>query len=150
VTRFTLHSARWILTTTQAAQAHQTATHVEHTTHREDDGTTCFDNFPKLYKVFFCFLVLVSSPVLVLLSHGWAFINGYMELRHCRPCWRYFEAFESGVRSRLRSDEMGYALVDFFLLLTFSRYAVNEDMRMRGYEIWDVGEDVYESIWIWN
>jgi hypothetical protein len=21
---------------------------------------------------------------------------------------------------------------------------------MRGYEIWDVGEDVYESIWIWN
>jgi hypothetical protein len=73
-----------------------------------------------------------------------------MELRHCRPCWRYFEAFESGVRSRLRSDEMCYALVDIFLLLTFSTYAVNEDMRMRGYEIWDVGEDVYEWTWIWN
>jgi hypothetical protein len=44
-----------------------------------------------------------------------------MELRHCRPCWRYFEAFESGVRSRLRRDEMGYALVDFFYCLLFRR-----------------------------
>ena len=48
-------------------------------------------------------------------------------------------------RSRLRSDECVYVLLvfDFF---TFPTYAINEDMRMRGYEIWDgdAGEDVYE------
>ena len=71
------------------------------------------------------------------------FITGYMGLRQSQPYWRYL-----GVSSDLAHDcEATNVLCPFgFSTFTFPTYAINEDMRMRGYEIWngDAGEDVYE------
>jgi len=55
-----------------------------------------------------------------------------------------------GVRSRLQSDD--YVMFWFwFTFLTLSTYAINEEMRMRGYETRD-GRKMYMKAmeWKWN
>jgi len=132
-----------VLTTTQAAQVHQIAIHAEHATHRDDSRMTTDRSLSKTVQSLFCFLVLVSSLVLVPYGMGGFYLSGYMGFDKVSPTGVTW-AFEASSLTTAKR-RMCYVLFGF-RLFTISTYAINEDMRMRGYEIWngDAGEDVYE------
>jgi len=103
-----------MLTTTQAAQVHQTATHAEHATHRDDSRLSVDRSLSKTVQSLFCFLVLVSS--LVLVPYG---MGGFHHWVHGASTESALLAllgrFERS-RSRLRSDEcvMSFWFFDFY------------------------------------
>ena len=132
-----------MLTTAQAAQVRQIATHAEHATHRDDSRLSTDRSLSKTVQSLFCFLVLVSSFVLVPYGMGGFHLSGYMGFDRVSPTGVTW-AFEA---SSLTTAKRRMCLCPFgFSTFTSPTYAINEDMRMRGYEIWngDAGEDVYE------
>lgn len=119
-----------MLTTTQAAQVHQTATHAEHATHRDDSRLSIDRSLSKTVQSLFCFLVLVSSLVLVPYGMG-GFIRGYMGFDRVSPTgvtWA-FEATSLTTAKR----RMCYVLLVFDFLLfrrmRLMRICVCVDMR---------------------